>query len=148
MKLTKADYPVIDLRANFGDRYRVKRDDCGDQLIGHQWGHVYAHSATELACVIEGNNKINRIQRQFPEICITKRGDSEIVFLFDPALFPKLAKALKASRKRQVSEVERKRLADMGRAHRFKHGHHGYKERNLEKSGDFSVSEGSGMSRE
>ncbi len=104
MKLTKADYPVIDLKASYGDRYRIKKDECGDQLIPHKWGHFYAHSDTELACFVNGNRKFNLIHEQFPNIRPTQRGDQEIIFIFDPALLPRLATALKASRRRQYSE--------------------------------------------
>ncbi len=102
---------VIDLKARYGDRYRVKRDECGDQLIPHKWGHFYAHSSTELACFIEGNRKFKLINKQFPEIRITQRGDEEIIFVFDPALFPGIAKALKASRRVRYSPeaLEKKR---------------------------------------
>lgn len=141
MRLTRSNHPVIDLKANYGDRFRVKKNECGDQLICHKWGHFYSHSATELACFVKGNNKFNRIQKQFPEIRITQRGDEEIIFVFAPELFPAIAKALKASRKREISDAERKRLAHMGRAYRFGLGNHGYKERNLEKSADFSLPE-------
>ncbi len=120
LELTRGEFPAIDLEANYGNRYRVGRDECGDQMIGHGLGHFYAHSATELACFIEGNRKFNMTRDQFPEIRVTQRGDEEIIFVFAPALLSKLATALKAARKRRVSEAERKRLAEIGRAYRFK----------------------------
>jgi hypothetical protein len=115
--LTKGEYPVIDLKANYGGRYRMSRDEGGDQLIPHKWGHFYAHSATEFACFIEGNNKFHRMQKQFPEIRVTQRGDEEIIFTFDPALFPKLATALKTSNKRRVSDSEKARLRHLSEIH-------------------------------
>ena len=120
LTLTKGEFPVIDLRATFsGDRYRVSRDECGDQLIPHRWGHFYSHSATELACFIDGRRKFTNIKQQFPGIRVTQEGDQEIIFVFPPALFPKLATALKASRKRRVSEAQRKHLAEIGRDYLF-----------------------------
>ena len=117
--LTRGESPVIDLKQNYGHRYRIGRDECDDQLIPHKWGHFYSHSATELACFVEGNKKFNRIMQQFPDIRIMQEGDDEIIFVFDPDLLPKLAKVLKASKKRQTSETERERLATIGIDHRF-----------------------------
>ncbi len=99
--LTKGESPVIDLKANYGNRYRIN----GSQLILHKWGHIYAHSSTELACFMEGNRKFKMLERQFSEIRATQRGDKEIVFVFDSSMLPKLASALKASRKKQYSET-------------------------------------------
>ena len=101
--LTRGEFPVIDLRQNYGHRFRVRKDECGDQLIPHKWGHFYAHSDAELACFVDGNRKFNLIHEQFPEIRVTQRGDQEIIFVFDPALLPKLAPALKAARRKQYS---------------------------------------------
>ena len=115
MRLAHRDYPVIHLKANYGDRYRIKRDDCGDQLIPHKWGHFYAHSATELACFVDGRRKFNMIQRQFPDIRVTQEGDQEIIFVFPPALFPKLATALKAFRKKQYSEATLQKMREQAR---------------------------------
>ena len=112
MKLTRGDSPVIDLKANYGDRYRIKRDECGDQLIPHKWGHFYAHSDTELACFIKGNRKFKLISKQFPEIQVIQRGDEEIIFVFDPTLLPELATALKASRKKQYSEATLQKMRE------------------------------------
>lgn len=145
MKLTRNDFPVIDLKANYGNCFRVKRDECGDQLISHKWGHFFAHSDKELACFIKGNRKFSIIEAQFPEIRATQRGDQEIIFIFDPALLPGLARALKASRKRQVSERERKRLADIGCGTQFTRSCRGYKVPFTEKSADFFPSEPLGM---
>ncbi len=121
LTLTKGEFPVIDLKANYGgDRYRVKRDECGDRLIPHRWGHFYAHSAREMACFIGGRRKFTNIKQQFPGIRVTQEGDQEIIFVFPPALFPKLATALKASKKRRVSEAQRQHLAKIGSAYLFR----------------------------
>lgn len=137
MKLTRGDYPVIDLKGNYGDRYRVTKDECRDELIPHKWGHFYAHSATELACFIDGRRKFNMIQRQFPDIRVTQEGDQEIIFVFDPALFPKLATALKASRKRQYDEATLQKMRERARKARKALA----AKRLREKSGDFMTSE-------
>ncbi len=116
--LTKGECPVIDLRATYAaDRYRVKKDECGDQLIPHRWGHFYSHSSTELACFMKGNYKFRKIKAQFPSIRVTQRGDEEVIFVFDSALLPQLAATLKASRKRRVSEAERERLKLLSQIH-------------------------------
>lgn len=141
MKLTRTDFPVIDLKANYGNRYRVRRDECGDPPIRHKWGHFYSHSATELACLIDGRRKFNLIQRQFPDIRVTQEGDQEIIFVSSPTHFAKLVAALKTSRKRQVSEQERKRLAGIGCGTRFKRSCRGYKVPFREKPLDFSPPE-------
>ncbi len=115
MKLTRGEYPVIDLKANYGDRYRVKKDDCRDQLIPHKWGHFYAYSATELACFIDGCRKFKMIQRQFPDIRVMQEGDQEITFVFPPMLLPKLATALKAYRKKQYDEATLQNMRESAR---------------------------------
>ena len=140
MKLTNTEFPVIDLKANYGSRYRVKKDECGDQLIPHKWGHFYAHSATELACFICGNRKFNRVQAQFPEIRVTQRGDEEIIFVFEPELFSKLAGELKASRKKQYSPAARQKLQEQAQKARKAL----VAKRLREKSGEFMTSEMNG----
>ena len=106
---------MIDLKRRYGDKYRIKKDECGDRLIPHRWGHFFAYSATELACFIKGSRKFNLIREQFPDIRVTQEGDQEIVFVFNPSLLPELAKALKASRKRQYSEETLNKLRENGR---------------------------------
>ena len=123
--------PVIDLKANYGAVYRVKRDENNHYIIPHKWkndlgvGDFYAHSATKLACFMTGNLKFNRVKKQFPDIEVTQRGDREIIFIFDPALLPGLATTLKAAKKKQYSpetleamrqrgrELQKQRVADL-----------------------------------
>ena len=136
MQLTTSEYPVIDLKANYGQRYRVLKDACGDQFIRHKWGDIYAHSATELACFVNGRKKYNLLKAEFPDIQITQEGDQEIIFVFDPSLLPGLATALKAHKKRQMSEKERDRLIKVGREYQFPATNHGVEEGISEKSGD------------
>ena len=112
MILTKKGFPVISLQANFGERYRVKRDECGDQFIPHKWGSFYAYSATELACFMDGRKKFNNIQEKFPTIKLMQDGDQEVIFVFDPKILPKLATALKVSRKKHYSEESRKKMRE------------------------------------
>ena len=99
----RGEFPVIDPRANCGNRYRIKKDECGDKLIPRKWGHFYAHSEGKLARFIDGNRKFNLIREQFPEIRVTQRGDQKLIFVFDPQMLPKLATALKAARKKRYS---------------------------------------------
>jgi hypothetical protein len=128
MILTSGDAPVIDLRANYGEKFKVLRDECGDQLIPHKWGpflrsvlkerpdrksslgHFFAHSAFEIGCSIfstsgcQHKNRLRRIQERFP-IRLTQNGDCETNFVFDAELFPKVA-AFLGSRKRKRCSPE------------------------------------------
>jgi hypothetical protein len=132
MILTSGDAPVIDLRANYGEKFKVLRDECGDMLIPHKWGpslrsvlrerpdrksslgHFFAYSATEMGCYVSSasgrqhNDRLKRIQARFP-IRLTQNGDTETNFVFDPMLFPRLAALVGAYRKPQLSVAESQR---------------------------------------
>jgi len=113
--------PIFDLKAAYGNTYRVKRDENGHYIIPHKWkndldmGFFYVYSATKLACFMTGNRKFNMIRDQFPGIEVTQRGDQEIVFTFTPDLLPGLAKALKAARKKRYSPETLERMRQRGR---------------------------------
>ncbi len=110
--------PVIDLKASYGNTCQVKRDENGRYIIPHKWsndlcvGFFYAYSATRLACLMTGNRKFNMIRDQFPGIEVTQNGGQEIVFTFTPDLLLRLAKALKAARKKRYSPETLERMRE------------------------------------
>ncbi len=129
LALTTEDFPIIDLKANWDDTYRVLRDECGNQLIPHKWGpplrsvrreqpdrlssvgHFFAYSATEMGCFVSSsskrqhNDRLKRIRESFL-IRLTQDGDTEANFVFDSALFPRLAAFLGAYRRPRLSVEE------------------------------------------
>ncbi|RJP67898.1 MAG: hypothetical protein C4532_13835 [Candidatus Abyssobacteria bacterium SURF_17] len=134
LALTADDFPMIDLKANWGNTYKVLKDECGDQLIPHKWGpslrsvfrkrpdrvssvgHFFAYSVAEMGCHVSSasrrqhNDRLKRIQKHF-SIRLIQNGDTETNFVFDHGLFPKLAAFMRAYRKPQlpIAELQRRR---------------------------------------
>ena len=104
----------------FRNRYRVKRDSCGDLFIPcmHWEGEIFAWGEQTLAVHVRGVRKtqlvFNAIQRKCPSVQLQNNGDDELIVtapLADSKLFFKAARALA---RRKYSEEALKALVDRG----------------------------------
>jgi hypothetical protein len=106
------------IKDRFGKKYRVERDECGDYQIPLREGRgfVFAWAEDELAAEILSNmpmKTFNAIKRQCPEASVHVYGDGEIIILCPITDAKNFLRICGAKTKRQISEEERQRLADM-----------------------------------
>jgi len=107
--------------------WRVKRDECRDEYIplrgrtGLDSGgldHVYALSRTRLGVWLSGRQILQRVrtlQGRLSGLLVEQLGDGEAILSAPVAELDTLCRAVKARRRRQVSQGERQRLQRMGR---------------------------------
>lgn len=111
--------PLINLKAEYGGRYRVVDDGTDDSdraervwcmEIRGKYGAIYPHGTDgTLAVRVESA----RVARRFAPLGlqVVQRGDDEVVFLFAADLIDKMAALIRARRRRQVSPERRAQLA-------------------------------------
>jgi hypothetical protein len=117
----------INLQQQFGTRYRVTFDaayspkhvprnklDPWTMQILCQRGVVYPHGGDVLAVEVEGRRVTANRLRQLDCTTTFQEGDSFLAVTFHVADFDEVAAIVKPRRRRQVSEVERQRLALIG----------------------------------
>jgi hypothetical protein len=121
----------VNIRDLFGDTYKIQLDEsafCPGESKNDPWyyqipckyGHIYAYSDRLLAYYCDSGRMREKIHREHPEMEIIQDGDLESVFLFRPDQFEITARYARPRKKRQVTTKERRRLADIGRATKFK----------------------------
>ncbi len=106
---------MIDLRAAYGDTYRITRDEAAvvpgqtkaDRLwlqqIPCQYGHIYLPGTDTLGAYASGRLITGRLAA-LPGVRVHQRGDTEITVLFPPEGFPAVADLLRARKRRRVAE--------------------------------------------
>jgi hypothetical protein len=117
----------INLQQQFGTRYRVTFDaayspkhvprnklDPWTMQMPCQRGVVYPHGGDVLAVEVEGRRVTANRLRQLDCTTTFQEGDSFLAVTFHVADFDEVAAIVKPRRRRQVSEVERQRLALIG----------------------------------
>jgi hypothetical protein len=112
------------LRREYGDRFRVRKGE--DGIWNLQTRHkpkdgtlfeVYDYSDTHLAACLP-TQAAKHLLRQYPEtFTVHQDADDGVVLLFEEGRLRELADALKLRRKKQISEDERRRLAEMSIEH-------------------------------
>lgn len=112
--------PLINLKSQYGDRYRVVDDGTDDRdraervwcmEIRGKYGAIYPHGADgTLAVRVESA----RVARRFTSLAlkVAQRGDDEVVFVFTADLIDKVGALIRARRRRQVSPERRAQLAE------------------------------------
>ena len=131
-QIAKSTSPCINLLCRFGKRYKITWDPCFNPKGKHresldpwmmqipcQRGTIYPPGGTLLAVEVDGRpitaNKLFNI-----DCCqLYQDGDHEKTFLFDVADFETVAEIMKPRRKRQLSDVERQKLREVGANTRF-----------------------------
>lgn len=120
----------IDLKDLFGKRYRVTYEEsyyaehgdegrAGDpwlQVICCQNGHIYPHGGDWLAASTNRRGAVATALTALECTEVLQDGDDGLNVAFRVEHFEEVAALLKPRRKRLISEAERKRLAEMGRA--------------------------------
>ena len=90
------------------------------QLIPCQYGDIYKHAAGALAWYCVGQRIYARVKREAPEwLHLHVDCDGEGIFTFPAGKFPEVVKWAHPRRRRVISEKERQRLLDMGKATHF-----------------------------
>lgn len=125
----------IDLRRRFGEQYRVTYEESywaqyGDdarvedlwlQIIPCRHGHIYPHEGDMLAASTDKRGRVAAALVALDFITVLQDGDDGVNVAFHVNHFEEVAALLKPRRKRHLSETERTRLAEMGRASLRKH---------------------------
>ena len=112
----------VNLRRRFGDRYRIEFEDAyyaiaGErtkadkvwyQVIPCKWGTIYPYGDDILAAEVDGHPRIANRLRDQPFCRVHQDGDfGELTVLFHVNDIRKVAKIMRARRKRQISDEER-----------------------------------------
>ena len=106
----------INLKAKYGKRYKIKRDEGATQEVkgrADPWywqipcprGHIYPISDTHMGFWCDGTVTKGHLRRA--KVTMTLDGDTEAVFKFTPDQFETVAKIVKPLKKRQVSAEQR-----------------------------------------
>jgi len=108
----------IDLTAIAGTRWRLEYEQTGKTRTNDPWllsipaqhGHIYKHS-DELLGVATKNRVIGLRLAKLPGITVTQEADDGFNLVFPLKLLPKVVRVVKPKRKRQLSPLQRERLA-------------------------------------
>lgn len=121
----------LNLRELFGDKFRITHDEsyAGErsefrsaeepwlQIIPGQLGHVFPWSETRLAAATHRRGPVARRLMAIPGVRVEQDAADGVNVSFLPDLFGQVADLLRLKRRRQVSEAERARLAELSRLH-------------------------------
>lgn len=119
--------PCVDLKECFGKKYRIGHDPAAEiepggmhdpwlYTIRCQFGEIYPYGREKLAFHCTGTIIRQKIKEAFPDMEVSNwSDDGEAIFIFHVDRLLEIAKFAKPRRKRQVSESERQRLAELSR---------------------------------
>ena len=121
----------INLRDHFGDRYRIGWDPAYDpkhrpkdkldpwmMLVLCKRGEILPWGG-ELLGVTVDHRPVTAKRLLNLGLRLVQDGDHEKTFVFHVDRFDEVADLVKPRRRRQVSDTEKRRLAEMGRRHGF-----------------------------
>src|SRR5262249_13624280 len=118
--MTSKTPDCIDLRHRFGARYRITHDPAavtwGERRdpwmmeLRCEGGTIYPLGGSKLAVEVDGRPWTAKALATLP-------GDTETTFAFDVSRFDAVAQIVRPRKRRQVSEAERQRLAELSRRH-------------------------------
>jgi hypothetical protein len=121
----------INLLARFGDRYRIGWDPAYDpkhrpkdkldpwmMLVLCERGEIFPYGGNLLAVGVD-NRPITARRLAELGLLLVQDGDCEKTFVFPIERFAEVAEIVNPRRRRQVSDAEKRRLAEMGRRHGF-----------------------------
>ncbi len=83
------------------------------QIIPGKFGEIYWHSDNRLAVQVNSGKLMSRVSK-LKGVETFVEGDGEGIYLFSLDMLDTIAEIIKARRRRQVSEKERERLAQIG----------------------------------
>jgi hypothetical protein len=120
----------INLRATFGDRFRVRYEESyyvqrgafrprGEdpwlQIIPCDFGHIGPWGGSTLAACTNGRGPTVTRLTALACVKVAQNGTDGVNVLFDVADFEQVAAIMRPKRRRKVSEAERQRLAALSR---------------------------------
>ena len=117
---------MIDLKARYGDTYRITLDDGhrpdrADRLwlqqIPCKYGHIFIAGHETLGAYAAGRLISGKLAA-LPGVRVHQRGDTEVNVVFPPEVFPAVAELLQARKRRQVSVEQARAGAERLAAHR------------------------------
>lgn len=82
-------------------------------------GEIYPYGESELAMMVTSIRTARKILRLHPELKLAQSAADALVFVFGPDFLPLALAYIKPRRKRRLSEVHRKILAEASRMTRF-----------------------------
>jgi hypothetical protein len=97
-------------------RIRIKRDDCGDQIIRGKLGHVYQHDANQFGIVLEASANIAVLENTFRSrkrraiaagFSMNQEGDFESILLFDPGDAEQARLAIRLMQAKKIKQAPR-----------------------------------------
>ncbi|MCK9570867.1 hypothetical protein M0R72_18095 [Candidatus Pacearchaeota archaeon] len=117
----------IDLTELCGKKYKIEYEesyyaqygpnahvnDPWYKIVPCQKGHFFPWGGNRIAFATKGNGPICRILRDLPGVEVMQDGSDGINVAFDVSMFDQIAQLVIPRKKRQVSDEERQRLADM-----------------------------------
>jgi hypothetical protein len=123
----------VNLKKRFGDRFKVDNEqayhaqygpkarieDPWYMILRCQRGHIYPHGGKTLAASTDRNGPVANRLVGLDCATVVQDGDDGVNVTFDVDDFGEVAEVMKPKRKRQgraLSDEEKKRLADQGRA--------------------------------
>jgi len=122
-----------DLRARFGERYRITWDEAYDpehvpmdkrdpwyMQIPCRFGIIYPQGGDLLAAEVDRHPRLTKPLLAIAGVHLSQDGDTEKTFTFPVQVFDEIAVILQPRKKRQITEEERERLAKMSAIHGFK----------------------------
>jgi hypothetical protein len=120
----------IDLAKWFGSEYQIRFDEADNRQrratidpwlfeIPCRRGVIHPYGGTVLAVMVDGRPKLASQLRRLACCTVLQDGDEESTFGFDVNHFPEVAAIVLPRRRRQISEAERQRLADLSKRHGF-----------------------------
>jgi len=91
----------MNIKEEFGHKYRVKKDECNDCYVPCKYGIIYEYDENTLQAIVYGSNITKAIMReinnnQYLGSKIQFSGDQEIAILFPWSQFKAIAKRLQA----------------------------------------------------
>jgi hypothetical protein len=121
----------LNLRELYGGRYKITYDPAavtwGEKR--DPWMHqipcagkgitIYPHGGTRLAVEIDYRPHIAKRVAALPGVQLHQDGTHEKTYLFDVALFDRIAAIVKPRRRRQLTAEQREALAARSGGHRF-----------------------------
>ena len=116
--------------AERGDAARA--EDPWLQIIPCRLGHIFPWGGSTLAASTNTRGGTARNLAPLDFTTVAQDGDDGLTVLFPVEKFAQVAELMKPRRRRQISETERARLADMGRKY-------GYQARISERQGEIVV---------
>jgi hypothetical protein len=119
--------PCIDLKQLAGKRYRLDYDPARQKRDDDPWlltipcrhGHIYPHSA-ELLGIATNTRTTGLKLAKLPGVEMWQDGDDGCNLTFPPHVFAKVASVVKPKRRKVLSEEQRQKLAEAGKATRIR----------------------------